>query len=384
MYKEMNEGEINQSPCITRLPDDPLYVIFEKLKNNCDRESFGLACHRFLDIQNLSCRCLNLGYVAHSFRTRVKTDPFILDKLLSRFKQLESLSLTNCYELSDSDLTILAIYGSKLRSLYLSFCPRVTDISLNSVASGCRLLSIISLSNCSITDSGLETLTKSCKSLVEVNLAWCLSITDHGIWSLVQNCRQLKALKISWCNKIVGVGFQGCSSALAYLQVDCCAIDPVGISKILSGGGLEYLSLCNLNKCTRGHGLGAIGSGVAANLKILDLRMCTSVTDDAIISISKGCPLLQEWNLSFCDEIGYPGWESIGLYCDDLKTLHVNKCVKLCDRGLLALGNGCKRLSVLYMTECRLVTRYGIRIFKSLRADVEISKKVVPTIYPYC
>nr|GEV80591.1 hypothetical protein [Tanacetum cinerariifolium] len=362
----MNEGVINQSPCITRLPDDPLYVIFEKLKKICDRESFGLTCHRFLDIQNLSCRCLNLGYMAHSFRTRVKTDPFILDQLLSRFTQLESLSLTSCYELSDSDLTILEIYGSKLRALYLSFCPRVTDISLNSVASGCQLLSIISLSNCSITDSGLEILTKSCKSLIEVNLAWCLSITDHGIRFLIQNCRQLKALKISWCNKIVGVGFQGCSAALAHLQVDCCAIEPMGISQILSGGGLEYLSLCNLNKCTRGHGLGAIGSGVAANLKILDLKMCTSVTDDAIISISKGCPLLQEWNLSFCDEIGYPGWESIGLYCDNLKTLHVNKCVKLCDRGLLALGNGCKRLSVLYMTECLLVTRYGIRILKTL------------------
>ncbi|GJY22702.1 RNI-like superfamily protein [Tanacetum coccineum] len=70
-----------------------------------------------------------------------------------------------------------------------------------------------------------------------------------------------------------------------------------------------------------GDGLAAIGLGLASNLKILFYE-CRFIKDDAIIEISKRCPLLQEWNLSVCVQIGIRGWESIGMYCINLETLH--------------------------------------------------------------
>ncbi|GJQ94139.1 leucine-rich repeat domain, L domain-like protein [Tanacetum coccineum] len=378
----MDVGLENHSSCVTHICDDSLYLIFEKLDSKLDRESFGLTCHRFLNIQNTSHKSLDLGRLSRSNCSISDTDSVITDKLLNRFRHLESLSLSCRSKISDLGLTKLRIYGFKLHSLCLAFCPSVTNAGLSSIASGCPLLSVISLSNCSITDSGLEILTKSCKSLIEVNLAWCLDITDRGIQSLNKNCRQLRALKISGCTKIAGVGFQGCTKTLSFLEANYCAFSPMGMSGILSGGGLEYLNLYNLNECVSGHGLAAIGSGIAANLKILNFQACSFFINDAVISISKGCPLLQEWNLSFCDQIFTSGWESIGLHCQNLEIIHVSGCSNLIDHGFLSLANGCKHLSVMYMTNCRGINPSVVHSFMIQRRDVEIINKAETTNFP--
>ncbi|KAI3678628.1 hypothetical protein L6452_37928 [Arctium lappa] len=371
-----------EDTCFMHLPEEHLYTIFEKLDTNLDRESFGLTCHRFLDIQNSSCKCLDLRRSAWSNRPFNNIDSTMLNKLLNRFKQLQSLSLTGFYKGTDSGLTPLENYGSKLHSLYLDDCFDLTEAGLSSVASGCPSLSIISLSCCSINDGALEILTSSCRSLTEVNLSKCFNITDRGIWALSQNCRQLRAVKVSWCDRIVGVSFQGCSPTLTCLEANHCAFDPMGVTGILSGGGLEYLSLSSLRKCSRRHGLAAIGLGIAANLKILNLRKCSFVTDDAIIRISKGCPLLQEWILSYCSKIGVYGWGSIGLHCRNLERLDVSGCKNLCNAGFLALGNGCERLSVIYKSRCPKITPWGIFFFKIMKETVVIKEEEAMHVTP--
>ncbi|PWA76951.1 leucine-rich repeat domain, L domain-like protein [Artemisia annua] len=364
-----------------QLPNDSWDLIFKKLDSNVDRNSFGLTCHSFLDIQSSSYKSLKLGCSNESnCSTHVSIHDSVLNEnLFNRFTQLESLSLGTCLHIKDSGLTPFVKYGSKLLSLNLDFCYHVTDIGLTLVACSCPLLSVISLAKCSITDSGLEILTKLCKSLKEVNLAWCTNITDSGILSLNKNSRQLRSLNITCCSKIVGLTFQGFSPTLACLEAANCVLGSTGITEILSGGGLEHLNLSYLNfsKFNSSHKLAAfIGIGSAANLRFLNLVLCPFVEDSVIIAISKGCPLLQEWNLSCCGKIGISGWEAIGSYCQNLDILHVSYCFELCDRGLLALGNGCKRLSVIYLKNCLKVTTSGLHRFRVRRMDVEIKEEV--------
>ncbi|XP_071738037.1 F-box/LRR-repeat protein 12-like [Rutidosis leptorrhynchoides] len=273
----------NRYPCITNLPDLPLELIFRKLKKQEDRNSFGLTCHGFLKVQNSSQISLRI-----SRNYRSEWDSCMLEKLLNRFCNLQDLSLAGCKKMPDSDLIKLQKYGSTLQCLSLAFCRQVTDIGIGiiSVASHCPLLSVICLSRCSITDSGVEVLAKSCKSLIELNLASCRDITDCGIQYISKNCRQLRALKITCCTKIVGVGLRGCSSNLAILSAGHCALDSTGVIEILSGGGLEYLNLSSPDKeSTLGKGLGIIGLGYGANLKILDLEECKFIEDDDVIRI---------------------------------------------------------------------------------------------------
>ncbi|GKE38717.1 RNA-directed DNA polymerase, eukaryota [Tanacetum coccineum] len=240
-----------------------------------------------------------------------------IDTLLKRYPHLESLSLVGCLKVSNSALTQLRIFGSKLYSLNLSNCSNVSDIGITSMASGCPLLCGIHLSNCSISDSGLEIITKSCKYLEVVDLSWCKNITDRGIWSLNQNCRRVRSLNVCGRVKVVGL----------------------------------------------------------ADLK------ANHFEDDAVMTISKECRLLHEWNLSFCYKIEVFGWESIGLYAQNLKILNVSYCDNLCSRGLTALYNGCKRLSVLYINKCLNISGSQILNFKSrnVRIIQEVSSTIVPT-----
>ncbi|PWA53077.1 RNI-like superfamily protein [Artemisia annua] len=305
----MVEGSKIRRLSIGHFPDDCWYLIFKKLGSKHDQDSFGLTCRRFLDIQNSSVKHLELGCLIKSKCSCYPIDPFTIQKLLIRFRELDSLSLGSCnIQVSDSALTPLLTNGSKLHYLWLDFCHDITAIGFTLVASGCPLLSVISLCKCSITDSGLEILAKSCSSLTEVNISRCQNITDRGILSLNQNCRQLRTLKLSHCRNITGVGFQGFSRTMACLEADHCAFDSTGVTGILSGGGLRYLNVSCSLKHTRVHGLTSIGLGLGANIEVLNLSYCKLLEDDTIIKISKGCPVLQEWNLSYCSKIAISGW----------------------------------------------------------------------------
>ncbi|XVE78238.1 hypothetical protein DITRI_Ditri13aG0128500 [Diplodiscus trichospermus] len=373
---------------IMHLPDDCLSFIFNCLDCSSDRESFGLTCYRWLNIQNLNRRSLQFPcsfcIVGPSSLSQncIDISSFHLYRILTRFQHLEYLSLSGCIELPDSGLIYLKYYGSRLKTLCLDCCFGITDHGLSLVGNGCPSLTVISLYRCNITDTGLEALASSCLALRHVNLAYCPLISDSGLSALSQGCCQLGAIKISNCRGVSGVGLRGCSSYLVFVDAESCNLEPEGIMAIVSGGGLKFLNIAGLSWLKFRDGLAALGNGFAARLKILSLRMCRTVSDASIVAIAKGCPQLQEWNLALCHEVRFSGWASIGLNCHNLEKLHVNRCRNLCDQGLQALRDGCTRLSVLYMNQNRRVSDTAVELFKLHRGDVEIKIEEVMSIGP--
>ncbi|KAI3937239.1 hypothetical protein MKW92_051288, partial [Papaver armeniacum] len=184
----------------------------------------------------------------------------------------------------------------------------------------------VSLESTYITDEGLEALEKYCASLDTVNLSWCHSITDSGISSLLQNCRELFALDINFSSNITGIGFLGCPHALTYLKANGCKLTPEGISAIINGDGLEYLQLATPNE------LSEVGEGY--------------MNIEAVLTVLKGCPLLQYLAISnFVEVIQPEGWEAIRRNCKNCKnltSLRLYGCRKLGDLGWKALMDGCK------------------------------------------
>lgn len=373
---------------IMQLPEECLVLIFERLDCSYHRKSFGLTCRRWLHIESIGRRTLQFecSFNQHSISSSTKTSDsmyaFHVDKLLTRFQQLQSLFLTGCTGLPDSGLTQLQYHGWKLQKLYLDCCFCISDNGLALVAIGCPNLRVLSLYRCNITDVGLETLAKSCTTLKALNLSHCSLISDNGLKAISLNCRQLQAVRISFCQRINGMGFSDCSSVLAYLEADFCKLKPEGMVEIVSGGGLEYMDVSGLHQGFYGNGLMAIGAGYGRRLKVLNCRMCRSISDESVVAIAKGCPSLREWSLARCHEIRIPGWESIGLNCNNLMTLHVNGCRNLCDRGLVAMRDGCRQLSVLHMNRCQGVTPTAMELFKCLRGDVEIKYDEIMFIGP--
>ncbi|RDY06662.1 F-box/LRR-repeat protein 12, partial [Mucuna pruriens] len=375
----MGDPSRNDGTSIMHLPDDCLAIIFRGLDSHTDRDSFGLTCRRWLHVQDFNRRSLQFecsSTVLHpsSLSTKnIDIHTIHLHRLLRRFQHLESLSLSNCRELNDSGLTRLITYGSNLQKLNLDCCLKVTDYGLSLVASGCPSLISISLYRClSITDKGLETLASTCLSMKHVNLSYCSQISDKGLKALTQWCHQLQAINISHCDGITGVGFEGCSKTLAYVEAESCKLNPEGVMGMVSGGGIEYIDVSGLSWSVLGDPLPGIS--FASHLKVLNFRLCRTVSDTSIVAIAKGCPLLEEWNLALCHEVTLPGWQAVGLHCHNLKRLHVNRCRNLSDNALQALREGCKKLSILYLNGCVRLTSVALELFKCHRADVCIKE----------
>ncbi|KAL9453952.1 hypothetical protein AB3S75_009539 [Citrus x aurantiifolia] len=385
----MEGSSVDGQTSVMDLPDDCLRFIFQWLDCGTDRESFGLTCHRWLDIQNLCRRSLQFQ-CSFTLLTRSSLSQPIIDirsfhvsRLLTRFQHLNWLSLSGCTELPDLGLNQLQNYGSKLQTLYLDCCFQITDNGLSMIATDCSSLTSISLYRCNVTDVGLETLANTCSTLMRVNLSYCLHISDCGLRALSQGCSQLTAVRISSCRSVTGIGFNGCSPTLAYIDAESCQLGPEGIIGIVSGGGLEFLNVSGMSLTLNGGGLAAIGTGYATRLKTLNLRMCRNVGDESIVAIAKGCPLLEEWNLSLCHEVRFPGWASVGLSCNNLEKLHVNRCRNLCDRGLQALRDGCKQLLILYVNKKNnRVSLTAWELFKMYRGNVDIKDEEVMCIGP--
>ncbi|XP_026397053.1 F-box/LRR-repeat protein 12-like [Papaver somniferum] len=317
------------SSVITDLPGDCLNLIFKCLgtrddyrKTVQDRNSFGLTCRQWLHIQNNNHK--SLWYrSSHEYARSVRFDesfPIILSKLMTRFQHLKYLSLKKCPEMTDFVTLKSQFLESQVQYLCLDYCSHYLDTELSLMFSWFPHLTDVSLKSSHATDTSLEALAKCCLSLESVNLSFCGSITDSGISFLLQNCRKLRSLCVESCSSITGIGFVECPKTLIHLVAGGCKLTPEGITAIVSGGGLEELFL------STPYVLAEVGEG--------------PINTEAIMTISKGCPLLKILNLSDCEEIELQGWEAISRNCKDLVLLNVYGCTKLCDSGLQALCNG--------------------------------------------
>ncbi|KAL6868150.1 hypothetical protein ACP4OV_014995 [Aristida adscensionis] len=353
---------------INFLSDDCLLSIFNKIESVSDRNAFGLTCKNWFKVRNIARKSL----IFHcSLNPKVDREHAkCIPKILSRSPYLNSVSLAGVMELPESALGTLKISGSSLRSLSLYCCSCITDDGLEQVSTGCPNLLIVELHSCfNITDRGLESLSKGCHALKSLNIGSSLGISDRGISAIFSNCSSICTVIISGCRRLSGVGFRGCPSTLRFLEAESCMLSTDGLSDVVSGGGLEYL---NLQKLGSTAGLDVLGNlAFAKNLRFLNLRACRYLTDDSVIAIASGCPLMKEWNLAVCHGIHLAGWSAIGLYCNKLRVLHVNRSRHLCDQGLLALGNGCVCLEVIHINGCVKITNNGLALFSISRPSVK-------------
>ncbi|KAI3958099.1 hypothetical protein MKW98_020741 [Papaver atlanticum] len=255
---------------------------------------------------------------------------------------LKKVNFGECPRISDKGLVVLAKCCASLEKVNFRDCRRITAKGLQVLAECCASLEKVELGRCQkISDKGLEILAKRCAFLKRVDLTDCEGITDSGISFIVQNCFKIHSVRISFCSNITGIGFLGCLETLTDVSaVGMHKLTTEGIKAISSGGGIRSLAL----------------SG-------------NPVNDKAVITISKGCPLLKSLALYSCHEVHLEGWKAIGLYCRNLKSLYVDDCPKLCDEGLKALCYGCNKLSCLFVDGWR---DSAFEAFKQERPSVHL------------
>ena len=140
----------------------------------------------------------------------------------------------------------------------------------------------------------------------------CRSLTSESLFSVAQSCPMLRCFSIEYDNK---VGDEG-----VHELVKRCSL-------------LERL---HLNSCGITLQTALYIAQYCANISVLDLRYCSTMTDDVVEELVKGCQYLKILNLSLCFEVTDVSLEHIVSNCRTLRSLYLVHC-KITDSGKLLL-----------------------------------------------
>ena len=133
-------------------------------------------------------------------------------------------------------------------------------------------------------------------------------LTSESLFAVAQNCPMLRCLSIEYDSNIGDEGIhelvQKCP-LLEKLHLNSCGIT--------SQTALYIAQYCR-------------------NISVLDLRYCSTLTDDAVKELLKGCQYLQILNLSLCFHVTDISLEHIVSNCVTLRSLYLVHCT-ITDRG---------------------------------------------------
>ena len=120
-------------------------------------------------------------------------------------------------------------------------------------------------------------------------------VTDEGLRPLLESCKKVKTLFLSG-------------------------------SKLTS----EFLAIVG-GTCTQ---IRKLVVGVKGNLWEKNITKIQNVTDEGILAIVKGCPLLRNINLNHCDQITDMTLLHLAQNCKDLKCLELYGCTQISVEGV--------------------------------------------------
>ncbi len=224
---------------------------------------------------------------------------------------------------------------------------KITNRGLDFLAHHLPNLTQISLENIfQINEKSLVKLVKCCEKLRKLTLSGCLGISGTGFAILGQHACGLTTLRLSGCTQITPWAFmkifQGCKR-LAHLDISYCAQITDHEVKILSDSCGDTLEELNLKECRQVSDVGSLSLKACRNLSTLVLArsdLVSRITDVSLLAISEGCCKLTSLDISGCEMITDVGLSWLAKGCRALRKLNLSHCAKITNGGLRYFGEG--------------------------------------------
>lgn len=215
----------------------------------------------------------------------VPAEPFRQSILRKNNDGTISVSLDSIHQYFDNEVleAILLLSGPLITSLSLQDCWSLSDACLAAVMRSCPMLRALAISNCwSLTENGFaEALKIAPKSLTDLVIRSCPGLTDSCLEPLSK--LNIKSLDLSYCKNL------GDNTWNHIVKLD---------------ETLESLSLRRLSKVSGESILRALQDGcIFEKMKQLDLSDCSLLSDSAISRTVQACPNLVGINISFCQDL---------------------------------------------------------------------------------
>ncbi|KAJ0980634.1 hypothetical protein J5N97_008889 [Dioscorea zingiberensis] len=299
---------------------------------------------------------------------------------------LETLGIKWCLEISDVGIELLVKKCRELKDLDVSYL-KVTDKSLQAIATLWKL-KVFSMVGCNfVTDEGLRYLNNGNNSLREINVSRSHNLTSSGLVPVIEGHKSLEKLEAGYCFYDLEPLFLSKLSGLTYgfrtLKLDGSQISASSLQII--GANCKHLTKIGLSKCG-----GVTDEGVSelvsscGDLDTVDLTCCHELTDDSLISIANSCSKLETLLLESCSLITEKGLNLIGTSCSNLQKIDLTDCnitdtalkglskcsglmflkVGLCpnvsDKGIVYIASSCRKLRELDLYRCIAVGDKGL------------------------
>jgi hypothetical protein len=197
-------------------------------------------------------------------------------------------------------------------------------------------------------------------------------LTDQVLWELGELCPACDEIVLEGWSSVSLSGLRslalGFGERLVRLDLGRTPLTDEMVSMLAARFFcLEDLLLvdCTLVGNSAGRSLGESASGT---LRSLDLTRCALVSDDALMWLSGQigpasvpCARLRSLSLQECPRVRDRGLLGLGRGCHGLRFVNLSRCAQVTDAGVEGLLAGCRRLEVLNLGGCTLVGDASLR-----------------------
>lgn len=207
-----NPEPTKESP-FEALSEEILFLVLDLLDSNpLDKKSFSLVSRSFYAVESRHRRSI----------TPLRSE--LLPSILSRYNSISHLNLNLCPYLTDASLSSIAsLLGPTLRSIDLSGSRSYTHKGIECLANKCLNLEEIDVSNGSeLTDEVAAAIGRMSK-VESVRMGRCKKVTDLGIGCIAVGCPNLKLLCLKGCVGVTDLG-------VALIAVKCRKLRSLDVS----------------------------------------------------------------------------------------------------------------------------------------------------------
>ena len=278
---------------------------------------------------------------------------------------LEVLSLKSCgRSMSDKLLADLCANSPNLHTLQLGGCYRVSDKGIASAVKALPRLRVLELSDCrNISAEALKSVAAVGATLESLYLKNCTQLDSEALLQL-ERLQHLKRLSLSGC--------RGASDVIVEMVVGACgaSLEELDLSHLPDSGFSAEPVHCRIGDTS----LQCIAAK-CANLRILRLQNCDTITDLGVQALAAGvCKQLTHLDFTRCKSLSDDALEPLITNCRALSHLSLNAASSvefdaetgesthgITDRSLVALRkHAATRLRELDLSWCRGVTDDGL------------------------
>ncbi|XP_022725257.1 F-box/LRR-repeat protein 10-like isoform X2 [Durio zibethinus] len=329
-------------------------------------------------IQKLS---LSVDYITDTMVGTISKGLILLTHLELRDAPLIEPRVT--FDLTNSGLQQINQHGrlkhlSLVRSqeFLITYFKRVNDLGILLMADKCANMESICLGGfCRVTDSGFKTILHSCSNLYKLKVSHGSQLTDLVFHDIAATSLSLTHVSLGWCNLLTNHAIRSlvCNLDLKVLDLRDCK--NLGDEALRAIGSLCKLKMLLLDGSDiTDVGMAYLQHGIIGSLVSLSVRGCKKLTDKCISALFDGSYKLQlqELDLSNLPNLSDNGVLTLAKHRVPIAELRMRQCPLIGDTSVMALasmqvdddrGHG-SSLQLLDLYNCGGITQLSFRWLK--------------------